>query len=281
MSIRIIAEGAYDTAHSVFEAHEVKKTKPDAVFMELPYEPFQQIFDEYNKGKLSIPQLKKRLLKAINVEAKDVDHDLLKKFLLGQIEEEELEELETEGREIHVMQQAKKCGAELHAMDVPLKELEKYLSGLFIKERIKGVREVLETQKLPDILWKLSEILHFPFYLVERTVRHPGLVTSNPYKHNHFESTISRMGVVWDRAMHKAFMPVFTAMPISKGLKDDLKLSLVIHEMDQYREQYMAAKIAKEYRRLKTELKKEPKILVIVHLWNAGMLQKYLRELEK
>ena len=126
MTIRIIAEGVYDTAHAVYEAHEIKKQKPDAVFMELPYTPFQKIFDDFNSGKIDVHKLKTHLLNAIKVEKKDVEHDLLKKFLLGQIEEEELEAIETEGREIHVMQEAKNAGAELHAMDVPLDVLEKY-----------------------------------------------------------------------------------------------------------------------------------------------------------
>jgi len=280
MSIRIIAEGVYDTAHAVYEAHEIKKTKPDAVFMELPYSPFQKIFDDYNSNKLSITQLKKHLLKAIKVEEKDVQHDLLKKFLLGQIEEEELEAIETEAREIHVMQQANESGAELHAMDVPLDDLEKYLVKLFQKEHVKSTREVLETQQLPDILWKLSEILHFPFYIIERLVRHPGLVTSNPYKHDHMNSSISRIGVLWDRMVHKLFLPMIFILPLSKGLKNDMRISFVIHKMDQYRERYMAAKIATEYRRLKKKLGREPRILAIVHLWNANTLKKYLRGLK-
>ncbi|MFH1450504.1 MAG: hypothetical protein ABIF92_00805, partial [archaeon] len=280
-SIRIIAEGVYDTAHSIYESHEIKKTKPDAVFMELPYAPFQKIFDDYNNGKLSLNKLKQQLLSAINSEKKDVEHDLLKKFLLGQVEEEELAAIETEGREIHVMQEAKKIGAELHAMDVPLEELEKYLFTLFKEEHVQSTRQVLETQHLPDILWKLSEILHFPFYLVERVVRHPGLVTDNPYKHNHFENTISRLGVLWDRAVHKLFLPMIFLMPLSKQLKNDMRVAFVIHKMDQYRERYMAKKIAKEYRRLKKKLRREPKIIVIVHLWNAMTLERYLRGLEK
>ena len=280
MTIRIIAEGVYDTAHSVFEAHEIKKEKPDAVFMELPFKPFQKIFDDFNANKINVKQLKKHLLKAIKVEERDVDHDLLKKFLLGQIEEEELEAIETEGREIHVMQAAKKAGAELHAMDVPLDALEKYLVNLFEIEHVKNMREVLETQQLPDVLWKLSEILHYPFYIVERIMRHTALFTSNPYKHDHSKCHICRMGVLWDRVVHKLFMPIIFLMPLSKQLKNDMKIAFIIHKMDHFREHFMAVKIATEYRRLKKKLGRAPRILAIVHLWNANTLKKYLRGLE-
>jgi len=280
MSIRIIAEGMYDTAHAIFEAHEIKKVKPDAVFMELPYEPFQKVFDDFNSGKIGVLQLKKKLLTAIRAEEKDVDHDLLKKYLLGKIEHEELEAIETEGREIHVMQEAKNIGAELHAMDLPLDKLEAYLLEEFKEEHVKNSRIAIETQQLPDILWKLSEILHYPFYIVERILRHTALVTNNPYKHNVSTCSVCKLGVLWDRMVHKLFLPMILWLPMSSELKNDMRISFVIHEMDSHREKYMAQKIAQEYRRLKKKLGRAPRILAIVHLWNANVLRKYLRGLE-
>tara|TARA_Y100000310_G_scaffold270246_1_gene283935 strand:- start:578 stop:1420 length:843 start_codon:yes stop_codon:yes gene_type:complete len=280
MSIRIISEGVYDTAHSIFEAHEIKKQRPDAVLLELPSSPFQKIFDEFNKGKMSSASLKKKLLAAIKVEKSDIQHDLLKQFLLGQVEEEELSAIETEGREIHVMQAAKNTGAELFAIDVPLDKLEKYLLGQFKKDHVERTRQIIETQQLPDILWKFSNILHYPFYILERIMRHNAIVTSNPYKHNVSECTVCRIGVLWDRTVHKLFLPMFMLMPLSRKLTNDMRLSFVIHKMDQYRERYMARRIAEEYQRLKKKLGREPRIIAIVHLWNANTIRKYLRGLK-
>jgi hypothetical protein len=150
----------------------------------------------------------------------------------------------------------------------------------FDKEHVVQTKAIIQTQQLPDILWKISNILHYPFYILERIMRHNALVTTNPYKNNVSDDKVAKLGVMWDRMMHKLILPMFFFLPISKGLRNDMKLSLVIHSMDRYRERYMARRISGEYRRLKKKLKREPRILAIVHLWNANTIRKYLRGLE-
>jgi len=278
--IRIIAEGLYDTAHSVFEAHEIMKEKPDAVFLELPDKPFQQILDDYSNGKLNQEQLKKVLFAAIGAAEREVDHDLVTNFLEGEIEEEELEAIETEGREIHVMHAAKRVGARLYAMDMPLDEVEKIIFEEFAQEHIKNTREVINTQKLPDLLWELSDLFHYPFYILERIMRHPAILTTNPYKHDVSKCPVCRLGALWDRFIHKRILPIFDYMPLSCGLKKDMKIAYVIRDIDYHREMHMAAKIASVYRKLKAELGREPRLLAIVHLWNAVELERLLKGLE-
>ena len=278
--IRIIAEGLYDTAHSVFEAHEIMKEKPDAVFLELPDKPFQAILDEYSSGKINQEQLKKKLFKAIGAEEREVDHDLVTNFLEGEIEEEELEVLETEGREIHVMHAAKKVGARLYAMDMPLEEVGPLIEKEFEEEHIENTKEVINTQNLPDILWELSNIFHYPYYILEKIMRHPAILTTNPYKHDVSRCSVCKLGAVWDRFIHKYILPIFDHMPLSDTLKTDMKIAYVIKSVDFHRERHMAAKIASVYRKLKRELMREPNLLIIVHLWNAVELERMLKGLE-
>jgi len=279
--IKIIAEGAFDTAHSIFEAKKIWEERPDAVFMEVPDEPFQKIFDDYSSGKLGMSQLKKKMLKAIKAEKKKVEHTLLQKFLEGEIEEEELEALETEGREIHVMQIAKKVGAKLYAMDLPLDEVENALSVEFKKEHIKNTRKLLEARQIPYILWELSDIFHYPFYLVERLMRHHAVHTSNPFKHDPSTCPVCSLGVHWDRFFSSVIIPLLEKiLPLSSGMKQDLKVAYIIRKIDQHREYHMAETILKKYRELQKKLKREPNIVVIVHLWSAVELRRILKGLE-
>ncbi|MFH1424362.1 MAG: hypothetical protein ABIG20_01640 [archaeon] len=280
MSIRIIAEGVYDTAHAVFEAHQIRKEKPDAVFLELPDDLFQRILTDYSSGKIGIPDLKKRLFKAIQKEERRVDHNLVDKFLEGEIEHEELEVIETEGREIHVMKAAKDVGAELIAMDMPLEEVERYIEKEFRAEHINKTRHVIISKELPDILWKLSDIFHYPYYFIERIMHHHAIHTTNPYKHNVSTCRVCKMGTRWDRFVNRFMIPIFEKMPLSKGLKDELKIAYIIRRVDYYRERHMARKILQEYRKLTLKLGRTPKIIAIVHLWNAMELERLIQGVE-
>ena len=277
--IKIIAEGVYDTAHAVFEAHEIKKIKPDAVFFELPEAPFQRILNDYSAGKLNIKQLKTKLFKAIGAEEKIVDHELLNKFLVGEIEKEELEVIETEGREIHVMKAAKDVGASMYAVDLPLKKVEELLLKEFAQEHVDATTRVVQTKKLPFIVWELSDIFHYPYYFIERVLHHHALVTTNPYKHNVNNCSVCKAGVAFDRFMNSLLLPVLDKLPLSKGLKTDLKVAYALRELDFYREQHMAGKIAGVYKSLQKKLGREPRVVVIVHLWNALELERLLQGL--
>lgn len=278
--IRIIAEGVYDTPHAVYEAHQVHEWKPDAVFLELPTKPFQKTLNKYNKGKININGLKKQLLKEIGAEEKEVDHTLTKNFLEGEIEAEELEAIEAEGREIHVMKAAKDVGANLYAMDMPLPEVEKEIEDEFKREHIKNAKQVINTKNLPYVVWEINDIIHYPFYIIERLMQHPAIQTTNPYHYNVNESTLCKLAIKWDRGLGNFVMKVLSAMPLSKELKADLKAAHIINIIDLIREEYMAATIIEKYKKLKKKLGREPKVLAIVHLWNAGRLQRMLEGLE-
>lgn len=278
--IRIIAEGVYDTAHSIYEAHEILKEKPDAVFFELPDIPFQEIFDMYSQGKIDVKQLKKLLFMAIRKEEKEVDHELLNKFLVGEIEGEELEDIETEGREIHVMQVTKKVGAKMFAMDYSLGKIEALLSREVAEEHMQNVKEVIRSKKLPFIVWELFEIFHYPFYVVERILHHEALRTVNPFIHNVNHCKICKWGTKWDRWVNRLMIPIFDKMPLSKELKADIKIAYVMRKVDYLREEHMAKVIAEKYYELQKKLGREPKIVVIVHLWCAYELERILEGLE-
>jgi hypothetical protein len=278
--IRIIAEGVYDTAHSVFEAHEIRKEHPDAVLMELPDYPFQGILDDYMKGKLNLSQLKKELGAAIELETLQVDHDLVNKFLEGEIEEEELEVIATEGREIHVMRAAKEVGAELHAMDMPIEEVEKLIEHEFEEEHIENTKQVIKTKNLPFLIWKISDFFHYPYYLLERIMHHHAIKTTNPFLHNVSECEVCRIGVHWDRIVNHVVIPIFNRMPLSKALKDQMKIAYIIRRIDFFREQHMANKISEVYNRLQKKLGREPRLVAIVHLWNAVELERLIRGIE-
>jgi len=281
MMIRIIAEGMYDTPHAVFEAHEIRKAKPDAVIMELPDDIFQPIFDKYNAGKLKChKQLKTMMLKAIKKEEKEVDHELAKRHLAGEIEHEELEAIETEGREIHVMTAAHEVGAELHAMDLPLKEAEKHIEKELEAEHINRGVKVANTKELPFIVWELMEVFHWPYYMLERILHHHGIKTVNPFLHNVNECAICRIGTVYDRIVNAGSLPILTHLPLSRELKNDLKVAYAIRRIDYYRELHMAGTISLVYKQLKEKLGREPKILVITHLWSAVVLERAIRGLE-
>lgn len=278
--IRIIAEGVHDTAHSIFEAREILNTRPDAVFFELPDVPFQRILNAYSAGKLTVKGLKKELFRAIRKEEKEVDHELLKKFLVGEIESEELEVIETEGREIHVMQAAKEVKAQMYAMDMPLEQVEKLLLRKFKQEHINNMKITLNMNTPPFLVWELSEIFHYPYYFIERIMHHHAIKTTNPFLHNVNACKVCKLGTKWDRLVNSIVIPIFNAMPLSKELKRDIKIAYVIRNMDFHREQYMARKIARVYTDLEKRLGREPKIIAIVHLWNAVELERLLRGLE-
>lgn len=278
--IKIIAEGAYDTPHAVYEAHQVQDWEPDAVFMELPEEPFQKTLDKFNEGNIGVKKLKKMLLKEIEAEEKEVDHELTDKFLAGEIETEELEAIEAEGREIHVMKAAKEVGAPLFAMDMPLSEVEEEIEAEFKKEHIENAKQIINTKKLPYIVWELNDIIHYPFYIVERLMQHPAIATTNPYHYNVNESTLCKLAVKWDRHIGNFVMNLLSSMPLSKELKTDIKAAHIINIIDALREEHMAGRVVEEYKKLKKKLGREPKVLIVVHLWNAGRLQRMLEGLE-
>lgn len=277
--IRIIAEGMYDTSHAVFEAHEIRKETPDAVIMELPDDVFQPIFDKYNANKLTHTQLKSQMLKAIKKEEKAVDHELAKKHLAGQIEHEELDAIEAEGREIHVMTAAHEMGAELHAMDLPLKEAAKHIEKELEAEHIKRSVKVANTRELPFIVWELMEVFHWPYYMIERIIHHHGIKTVNPFLHNVNNCPICKMGTIYDRIVNALSLPLLVRLPLSKELKNDLKIAYAITRIDYYRELHMAGTISLVYGELKQKLGREPKILVITHLWSSLELERILKGL--
>lgn len=280
MSIRIIAEGVHDTAHSVFEAKEILREKPDAVFFELPDVPFQKILNDYAIGKLKMKELKYLLFKAILKEEKRVDHNLVDKFLMGEIEIEELEAIETEGREIHVMQAAKKVGAELVAMDMPLNKVETLIQNEFEQEHIDATKKVMVSENLPNIVWELSDIFHYPYYMIEKIIHHHAIKTTNPFKHNASTCKVCKLGARWDRAVNDVLIPIFDKLPLSKEMKLDIKVAYVIKRIDYYRERYMARKIMSVYNDLTKKLGRPARVLAIVHLWNAIELERLLQGLE-
>jgi hypothetical protein len=280
MMIRIIAEGMYDTPHAVFEAHEIRKEKPDAVIMELPDDVFQPIFDQYNAGKLNHKQLKTMMLKAVKKEEKEVDHELAKRHLAGELAHEELEAIEAEGREVHVMTAAHEVKAELHAMDLPLKEAERYIERELEIEHIKRGTKVMDTKDLPFIVWELSEKLHWPYYFLERILHHHAIKTVNPFLHNVNTCPICRIGTKYDRIVNAVIIPFFSHIPVSRGLKNDLKVAYVLRRIDYYRERHMAGTISLVYKQLQQRLSREPKILVIAHLWNAVELKRLIKGIE-
>lgn len=277
--LRIIAEGAHDTAHAVYVAEQIYKWKPDAVFLTLPTKPFQKILDEYNNGKLSLTDLKKKIFKEFEIEQKDVDHMLAKNFLEGQIEAEELDEIESEGREIHVMKAAKDVGANLYAMDMPLDKVEEEIEIEVEQQHIKATKEILYTKRLPYTVWQLNDVIHYPFYVIERALRHPAIETTNPYEYNVNQSKLCKLAVRWDRGIGNFMIKLLSGLPLSKQLKTDLRAAYLIGIIDNIKEEYMAATIIDKYRKLKKELGREPKALVAVHLWNAGRLQRMLEGL--
>jgi len=276
MSIEIIAEGAHDVAHSVFESREILKKRPDAVFLELPSTPFQKILSAYSSGKLTDAQLKKKLLAAISAEKKEIDHDLVDKFIVGELEMEELESIETEGREFHVMKSAKKVGAELHAVDIPLDKLDPYLTKKVKEEHLEMAKVAFSTKRLPFIAWELADLFHYPFYFLERLVRNPSIKITNPFIHNINENKMAKLGAKYDRWVQRLVLPLFMHMPLSRELKDAIKVGYILGEMDVLRERFMAAKITKRYRELEKELGREPNIIVIVHLWSSAELERLL-----
>jgi len=280
MAIRIIAEGMSDTAHAVFEAHQIRDEKPDAVFLELPDKPFQKILDKYQEGKINVNQMKSELFKLIEIEEKEVDHELAKKHLAGEIAHEDLDAIEVEGREIHVMEAAKEVGAKLIAMDLPIEEFEQWIEKDVAEEHMENVKAVFKAKTLPIFIWKISEILHFPIYVIERLMRHPSLFTANPFFHKGYDCNVCKISTKWDRWTHKLIIPILNLTPLSKEMKDQMKIAYIMEEVDKQREKHMAMKIVEYYRKLKKELGREPNVLVIVHLWNSIELEKMLKGLE-
>lgn len=280
MAIKVISEGMRDTPHAIYEAQEIIKTRPDAVFVELPMSPFQGIFDAYNSGRIKEEELKSRMARALGKPGKKVDHTLASKFLAGQVSALQLEEISREGRNIHVAAAAKKAGAKIFAMDMPVDALEEELSEEAEAEHIKGVKAVLSTKKLPQLIWELNEIVHYPFYVIERLLRHHAIITTNPYVHNVNYCGFCYMGSAYDRAISSILFGILNFMPLSKGTKLQLRIAYLLRKVDYMREKYMAAVIAEKYKELKNKLGREPKVVAIMHLWSAPNVKWILRDLE-
>ena len=270
----------YDVAHAVYAAHEIRKMRPDAVFMELPVSPFQEILDDYMAGKFGEEGLKKRLFGAIKKAEKKVDHDLTEKFLAGQVEAWELDFIRKEGREVHVLKAAKKVKAKIFAMDMPLDELEKELIMEAEREHIQNAKAILATKKLPPLIWELNELIHYPFYIVERVIRHHAILTTNPYRHNVNVCALCRGGAAYDRAASSILFGILNYLPLSSETKSEIKVAYLLRKIDYIREKHMAAVVLEKYRELRRMLGRDPKVLVIVHLWSAPRLKWILKDLE-
>ena len=280
MSIKLIAEGRYDTAHAVYVAHEISKSRLDAVFFELPEQPFQEILDEYSAGKFGEDALKRKLFATVKKSERRIDNELVKKFIKGDVEAEELETIGSSGREVHFLQAAKRAKAKMYAMDMPLEEIEGELVEEAGREHIKNAKAVLTWEKqLPNLVWELNEILHYPFYILERVLRHHAILTTNPYKHNVNYCRVCRLGAAYDRAVSTIAFGIFNFLPLSGETKADIKVASLLRKMDFAREKYMASVIVGRYKELKKELGREPKVLVIVHLWHAARLRFILKDL--
>ena len=74
----------------------------------------------------------------------------------------ELEVIETEGREVHVMQAGKRVGAKLYAMDMPLDKVDTLIEAQFHADHIKNYKQTIDTKQLPYVLWELNDIFHYP-----------------------------------------------------------------------------------------------------------------------
>lgn len=259
--IVVIGQNRYDVVHALKVAKIIKKTKPDAVALELP-EGFQKIINRFEAGKIKPKDLDFAFGKLIG-RSLEVDEKLLEKLEKKKVQTNTLTEYSPDGAFIHMIIAAKKAGAKVYAVDVRMRDIRKKIRKTIRSDKKKIILDKAEMRAVAPSQGVLffSELVHAPFHFLELLVGH------NPYKDpfNHpAECGMCKFGVKWERFWHSVLANIVNLIP---GDQSDYLYAL--HRYDQIREQTMADKIA-------AIDKKHNKVLAVVHAWHESAIEKNL-----
>lgn len=274
MTVVIIGQRRYDTPHAIWTAKYIMDKKPSAVAIELPRDPFQKIFTDYQNDKINDEELKKFILEFVGKEL-DIDGELINKFIDEEIVAEELEDIEPDGSFYHILRAAKKINADILAIDVPLKEIEEEVANDLKRieqehkdELIKKGKDIMTTKKVPAHVMGFAELIHKPFHWFELLIGHEP--AENPFNHPP-HCRWCRLGVKYERFFHNIY--AFWSERFHKNYEK--RVFAALHAFDLKREEQMARSIEKELDLLKKN-NKEGNMVVILHLWHQMKVEEHL-----
>lgn len=262
--IIVIGQNRYDVPHALKVAQIIKKTKPDAVALELP-EGFQKVIDKFEKGKVKPKDLDREFGKLIG-RSMEIDETLVDKFEKKKIKTMDLGQYSPDGAFIHMILAARKAGAKVFAIDIKIKEMRKGIEkSLNVKNKDRVVEKAERRVVTPSqgVLF-FSELVHAPFHFLELILGHSP--HDNPFNHPP-ECRICKWGVSWERFWHSVLANVLNLLP---GDQSDYLYAL--HKYDRLREKTMASRIAEID-------KKNKKVLAVVHAWHEMAIESHLEDM--
>lgn len=276
MTVVVIGQRRYDTPHAIWSAKYILEKKPSAVAIELPRDPFQRIFTEYQTGKIDDNELKRFITEFVGKEL-DLDEELLSRFIHNEIVAEELEDMEPEGSFFYILKAAKKINAEILAIDIKLKEIEEEVSKELraVEEEYRDIlvqkgKEIMTTKQVPSHIMGFAELVHRPFHWLEILIGHDP--ADNPFIHPP-HCRWCRLGVKYERFFHNLY--AYWCERFHKS--HDKRVFAALHKFDLKREEKMAQAIENELKRLRKE-DKESNMVVILHLWHQANVEYLLQK---
>ncbi len=259
--IVVIGQNRYDTPHALWVASIIKKTKPDAVALELP-KSFQKVIDKFQKGKIKEKDLDEEFGKLLG-RSLSIDEKLLEKLEKKKVSTLDLSQFSPDGAFVHMILAANKAGAKAFAVDVRMREIKKKVENSLRAAEKGEIMDAAEKKAVAPSQGVLffSELVHAPFHFLEMVLGH------NPHKSpfdHPAECRICKLGIKWERFWHSVLAHTMNLIP---GNQSDYLYAL--HKYDRMREKEMAERIAKI-------AEKNEKVLAVVHSWHEIPVEKEL-----
>lgn len=257
-----MGQNRYDVPHSIHAVQRIKELKPDAIFLELPERPFQDIINKYLRGGTE-KSLLKDISEAVGKEL-DIDHTLIEKFEKGHMSIKQLELIEPDASFVHIVVAAKKLKIPVYAIDVPMPEIEAEVRTLMRFSETSKDKAIRESR---EVLMGIKPVAfmrwaHEPFNFLEILIGHHP--EKDPFNHP-VECGICKLGVSWERFAH-GFGAFFAGvLPVNKTL-------VALRHFDLVRENRMAKKIVSMHDQLKKK-KEDPDLFAILHVWHEGAVE--------
>lgn len=262
--IVVLGQNVSDVPHAMHAIDKISQMRPDTVLLEVPTQPFQPIFDRYWRGRLGDSKLVSEFSKIVKKEL-DIDKELIQKFREKEVGINELKELDPQGSLVYVVMQTKKSGIPIHAVDVPLDEVESEVKDVLkyeqsVHEAALGNAYDIMSGKKPDVVMRIA---HVPFHAFELVIGHHP--ERNPMKHS-AECKICRLGVSWERLVHQTLSAIVNILPFDKT-------HAILRHFDIIRERKIAENIERIHEAYKNKLGHDPHVLVIVHIWHEAAIE--------
>lgn len=260
----VLGQRRFDVPHAINAALQIERMKPDVVLIDLPAHPFQEIIDNYLKGKLTDKKLVEQLSKVIGKKI-DIDFNLYDKFKAKKVTHEQLELLTPDASFIYIVFAAKRAKIPAIAYDVPLMEIEKEVRELmhFSQDtKDKAVAEALDTLlgMRPNIFMRWA---HEPYQILEILIGHHP--EEGPFNH-HMECRICKMGVAWERGAMAFGAAISGTLPLSKTLH-------ALRHFDLVRERKMVDSLVRVNDQFKKKLGREPLLFATTHIWHESSIE--------